>query len=216
MSTVVPAFGRAVVAHREAASHLAAAHALMAAGRLANPEAMSTHNAGLQKLATQLAAQRENLTRLAGQMQIAQPGFEGIPPSNVSDIAQAITRANDSASLAEEQIGQASKEVMPTLFPTIAPTTRALIVYIGWALLFWLVQCGLLIGTNGTNAGAIVLSLCGMPVLAFGSSLATLMVLGQPRVGPKHKYSPKLGAIICLLGMPVAWILLIVVLANLR
>lgn len=218
MSTVVPAFGQAVVAHREAASHLEAAYALMAAGQrfAQNDAAGLSYDTELRRIATQLAAQRGSLATLSGQLQVAQPGLEGILPSKVGDITEAIARANDCARLAEDGIGTAQRQVMAPLFPAISPMARALLVYCGWGLACWLVQCGLLVGTNGTNANAIVISLCGMPVLAFAASYLTLEVFGQPRVGTRHKYSLKLGGAICFLGMPVAWILLVTGLAIVR
>ncbi len=212
MSAPGPAFGQAVVHHREAASHLAAAYHL-AATRPVDGADGQAQLVRLPDIAAQLSVQSTALAQLAGQYGVAAPSFDNVPPSAVNDFADAVTRAADGAAHAEASLRAAQREFLPVLLPTASPTVRTLAVYGGWSLIGWFVQLALLLVTGGTDAAALLTSLCGMPVLAFGAGFVTLHTLGQPRIGPRANHSIRLGALICFLGMPLSWIALVIALS---
>lgn len=210
MSAPGPAFGQAVVHHREAASHLAAAYRLTST-HAADQAQLAT----LQQVASQLSAQSAALTQLASQHHIAAPSLDDVAPSPVADFGEAIGRARDNASHAEASLLAAQKEFLPAVLPNASPIARTLVVYGGWSVLAWFAQFALLLATGGTDATALVASLCGMPLFAFAAGFVTLQAWGQPRTGPRIKHPVRLGALICFLAMPLAWVVLVIFLSIL-
>ncbi len=210
MSTAAASYGTAVSRHRSAASYVDIAQALLA----------GTGDLRLQQLMAQLADQRTRLSALAFQLQLPAPWLAGqqLNQVGIDSISgdQALDQASNSLLQAEASIREIQQQLSAPLLPKATPAVRAGLVYGAWSLVGWLVQCGLLVASNGTSPSALLTSLCAMPVLAFGGGVLTLHLFGQPREGAKANYFFKLGIGFCLLAMPLAWIALIGGLALLR
>jgi hypothetical protein len=99
------------------------------------------------------------------------------------------------------------------LLPQAGPTGRLAAVFGALALIGWILQCGFITASNGTDARTLFLSLCGLPLIVFLAGILLLQTLGQPKVGDKVDYQWRIGAIIALVLMPMGWLFLVLVLA---
>ena len=97
----------------------------------------------------------------------------------------------------------------PIWLPDASPTTRNVITYSAWAMIGWVLQCGLLLASAENDFGTIAWSLCGLPAVAFFAGYLTVSTVGQPRVGASHPKQARLGGAICFVGMPLLWIALV-------
>lgn len=170
----------------------------------------------LHQITTRVAAQKSALSNVATQLQLAPPWLDGIQPSATTDLAEALGQASQAASQADASMNTAvAQSAAPRLLPGMSPAGRTVTVYGAWSAIGWLAQCGL-VAISGTDLGAALWSLCGLPALAFFAGFITLQILGQPRIGGKIHYSLKLGGAITFIGMPIAWIALIAFTSFLR
>ena len=205
---VAEAYGRAAAGYRQALSQVEGVRPRVTAESPAATE--------LSVLTVRLGAQHDSLVALATRAQLPAPWLEGVTPAGFTTVEQMLAGARAALDGADEHLAAVQQHVCPPLLPSAAPTARAALVFGAWSLAAVVVQCGLLVLTDGTNAGAAVVSLCGMPLVAVGGSLVTLLAAGQPKVGARIAYPIKAGVVLCLLGMPLAWILLLAGLAVLR
>jgi hypothetical protein len=215
MTSTDLAYLSVVARYGQAVSHVEAARRLLSQS-VANPEAPDR----LHALATKIVEQHKLLVELASRLQVPPPWLtpNQSPPINlkIADAPELLARVETEVSSADADIRAVQRQLSPPLLPNARPFARAVLIYGGWNLVGWLVQCGLLVATNGVSPSALLTSLCGIPVLALLGSFVTLHLFGQPRVGAKASYFWKMGLAISLLGMPAAWILMIGVLAALR
>ncbi|GAA4693998.1 hypothetical protein [Phytohabitans rumicis] len=72
-----------------------------------------------------------------------------------------------------------------------------------------LAQAALFAFAPETSVGVAVWSLCGLPAMAFFAGYLTITLAGQPRVGGRYPANARLGGLICFIGMPLGWVLLI-------
>lgn len=198
---VAEAYGRAAAGYREALSQVEGARTRV------HPE--SPEAAEVTALTVRLGAHRERLVSLAAKAQLPPPWLDGGQPAPFADAGLMLTRAKETLARAEEALVAVERRVSPPLLPSASPAARTVLVFAACSLVAWVVQCGLLVATGGTNFGAAALSLCGMPIFAFAGALGILQTVGQPQAGTRIAYPVKIGALICFLGMPLAWILVV-------
>jgi hypothetical protein len=173
-------------------------------------ELAGTARDDLNQLTQHLDNQQTYLTTLANTLRLPAPWFGKVDRSSVTDLAQALHRAADAANAADDEARRAEDTATrPVLLPDLSPTGRNTLIYGGWALVGWLLQCGLLSFSTATDFGTAAWSLCGIPALAFFAGYLTVSTLGQPRVGTQHPKMVRLGGVINFVGMPVAWIALV-------
>lgn len=170
----------------------------------------------LHQITARVAAQKSQLSKVAAQLQLAPPWLDGIQPSATTDLGEALGYASQAASQADAVMNAAAAQsAAPRLLPGMSPAGRTATVYGAYSAIGWLAQCGL-VTISGTDLGAALWSLCGLPALAFFAGFITLQILGQPRIGGKIHYPLKLGGAITFIGMPIAWIALIALASFLR
>lgn len=191
--------------------------------------AAATTGAGLDHLAARLAVQRRQLIELAARLRLPRPRIEprepqvtgaaggtagfprgpgygdgGHPAAALQYAIEACDRA-DAAARAAVWRGQHA-----ALLPGLAPTGRAAAIFGGWALAGWLLQFASLLVVPQAAFTAQVFSLCALPILAFAGGYLTLLTAGRPRLCERPAAPPVvLGLVICLVAMPLAWLLLI-------
>lgn len=218
MADMTAALSQAVMRHREAAGHVAAGYALLGAARQRSGSSadLDLLDQQLRQLTARLVEQRGRLTELAKGLGAPPPWLDGVSPSGVDDARVVVAQAMACTDQADTDIAAIQRQIAPPLLPELSPMGRAVVVYGGWSLIGWFLQCGLMVATNGTDVLATAISLCGLPVLAFMLALLTMHLGGQPRHGSRSGYGVKLGAVICLVGMPLAWVVLIIGLAVAR
>ena len=181
-------------------------------------EATTTAERDLERLSAHLTAQQKMLVGLAKALRLPEPWFGGkVEPSSVTDLPQALHRAADAANAADAEARRAEESAArPILLPTASPTVRNVVIYGAWAMVGWLLQCGLALYSNESDFGVLAWSLCGLPALAFFAGYLTVSTLGQPRVGSSYPKQTRLGGAICFGGMVLAWLALIALLSFLR
>jgi hypothetical protein len=203
--------------YTEAARELAELRRHDDAVRADRDVAARTARDDLDKLDQHLATQRETLTRLAGTLRLPEPWFGPAERSAVTDLARALHLAADAVNSADVEARRAEQSgTRPMLLPDLSPTGRNALIYGGWALVGWLLQCGLFTFSPEADFSLLAWSLCGLPAVAFFAGYLTVSTLGQPRVGKEHPKQPRLGGAICFVGMPLAWIGLVAFFTILR
>jgi hypothetical protein len=198
---VAEAYGRAAAGYREALSQVEGARTRV---HPQSPEA-----AEVTALTVRLGAHRERLASLAIKAQLPPPWLDGGQPAPFADAALMLSRAEQTLAQAEEALTRVERRVSPPLLPAASPVARTVLVFAACSLVAWLVQCGLLMATGGNHVGAFAFSLCGMPIFAFAGAMGILQTVGQPQAGTRIAYPIKIGALICFLGMPLAWFLVV-------
>jgi hypothetical protein len=203
--------------YTEAARELAELRRADAAVHAERTAVARTAQDDIAALAERLAAQQANFTTLAETLRLPPPWFGAANRSPVTDLAKALHLAEDAADASDVEARAADQAgTRPPLLPNLSPTGRNTVIYAGWALVGWFLQCGLVAFGPETDVGAIIWSLCGIPAVAFFAGYFTVATLGQPRVGGEYPKNIRLGGAICFLGMPVAWLALIAAFAFLR
>ena len=106
--------------------------------------------------------------------------------------------------------------------PNSSVAGRNAVVYAVAALIAVQVSCGLYVLAPESGPGSLamlVASLCGLPLLAFGLGYATISTYGRPRRPapgqPDRWHAPRLGAVIAIGGVWLAWGLLLLIAAVL-
>jgi hypothetical protein len=211
LPTVVPVFGQAVTEHREALSYVDAANALVA-GDPAQAEAQQR----LQRLTQRALAQRAELGGLAERLKAGQPVVDGLSTRTAESAAGAMELAESHLAAAQAKIKEITGQINVPLLPNVPALARMAIVFGGLGLVAWIFQCGLITVTNGTDARTLGLSLCGFPLLVFLLGVLVLQSAGQPKLGDRVKYPWKIGAVLALVLMPLAWVVFIIVLLLVR
>lgn len=164
----------------------------------------------LERLTEFLENQHDMLQKLAEKLKLPEPWIGKSDRSSVTDMAQALHLAADAGNAADAEARRAEHVgTRPILLPDVSPTARNAIIYSGWALVGWLLQCGLMFAGEENDFGVIAWSLCGLPAIAFFAGYLTVSTLGQPRVGASYPKQAKLGGAICFAGMPLLWIALV-------
>jgi hypothetical protein len=152
--------------------------------------------------------QSTHLVQLAQVLKQPAPTFDTPPADPVTDPREALRQAAtemDGADGAARQAEQAAEQ--PVLLPAMSPLGRAVTIYVAFAVAGWLLQCGLYAVSTETDFGTLAWSLCGLPAIAFFAGYLTVATLGQPRLpGTKHPTHARLGGLTCFIGMPVAWL----------
>jgi len=202
-------FDAAVTAHLDAATLLRGAAA-----------DARDDNLQVKQLRERLSSQAARIGAAATELRLPAPRLSVESAPATPDVAAALGRAETAMQQADTALGNALRGVArasgkPVLLPDASPVLRAALVYFGLSLLAWVVQFALLAATDYQLSTAVG-SLCGLPLLAFGGGVLILQTLGQPRGGEKIEYPVKLGAVICLAGLPVMWLILLVGFAILR
>jgi hypothetical protein len=197
--------------YAEAARELAQVRRADVAAHADRASLAGTAERDLARLDKHLDAQRTQLVSLAKTLKLPEPWFGAVERSPLTDLPEALHRAADAAKAAEAEALTAEQAgARPALFPSLAPTTRNVAIYSGWALVGWLLQCGLTFVSSETDLSAILWSLCGLPALAFFGAYLTISTVGQPRVGTHYPKQPGLGGAITFGGMLLVWIALVV------
>jgi hypothetical protein len=185
--------------------HLHRSRDAVTAGATERRDAVST---GATQLEQRLAAQHERLSRLGraiGQHVSSRPA----EPSDITDPAVAVrlgferADAADATATVVEDLGS-----RPQLFPSFAPVTRNVIVYLGCALLAVVVQSVLVVAGEGRIDAFSLLAwaFAGLPAAAFFAGYLVLSIWGQPRLAAgTPPRSPRLGFAICFLALPVVY-----------
>ena len=175
--------------------------------------------ANLDRLTARHTAQATHLVELARTLKLPAPTLQAPQPSGVADPRDALHHATQALDAADTDARHAEDAAnRPALLPDLSPTARNTFVYIGCAAAGWLLQCGLFVAISETSFGVLAWSLCGLPALAFFAGYLTVATLGQPRLstGPAPSRNVGLGGVICFVGMPLAWLLLIALFTVLR
>ena len=194
-------FDAAVTAHLDAATLLRGAAA-----------DARDDNLQVKQLRERLSSQAARIGAAATELRLPAPRLSVESAPATPDVAAALGRAETAMQQADTALGNALRGVARA---SGKPVLRAALVYFGLSLLAWVVQFALLAATDYQLSTAVG-SLCGLPLLAFGGGVLILQTLGQPRGGEKIEYPVKLGAVICLAGLPVMWLILLVGFAILR
>jgi hypothetical protein len=165
----------------------------------------------LEKLTKHLGAQQEHLVELSRTLGLPAPHIGKSGRSTVTNIAEALHRAADAANAADDAAREAGNAASkPILLPELSPGSRNALIYTFWSMIGWVLQCGLLTASDAGALETAPWALCGLPAVAFFAGYLTVMTLGRPRTGgadyPKHM---RLGGVICFVGMPVFWIVLV-------
>ncbi|MEU4564749.1 hypothetical protein AB0F72_40740 [Actinoplanes sp. NPDC023936] len=172
--------------------------------------------AGVEKLKRRLSIQADHLLGLSQQLREPHPAFGGVARTGLSDPDEALRLAWEAVDKADVEARRAEERGMrPTLFPTMSPTGRNVLVYSVATLCTWLVSCGLFVLSpdSGASVGTLLWSMCGLPAIAYFAAYILISVLGQPRtqtMGEADR-SARLGGLICFGGSFLAWILLLAV-----
>lgn len=205
MGSASSAFDAAVSAHLDAAALL----------RGAKADARED-NFQVRQLHERLSAQAARLGTAATDLGLPSPRLSVDSTPATPDLDAALDRAETALRQADAALGQALQAgTMPVLLPDSSPVLRATLVYGAYSLLAWMVQF-LLLAASDYQLGTALLSLCGLPLLAFGAGVLTLHMFGQPRAGERIAYSVRLGALICFAALPLMWLILLVAFAILR
>lgn len=203
--------------YTDAARELAELRRADAAAVAERAAATRTADDDLATLTKHLTAQQAYLTGLAKTLKLPEPWFGAADPSPSRDLATALHRAADAANEADAEARRAEQlGTNPRILPGASPTARNATIYGGWALLGWLLQCGLAGFAPENDFGVLAWSLCGLPAMAFFGGYLTVATLGQPRVGTALPKQTRLGGAICFVGMPLAWIALTALLSFVR
>ena len=113
-------------------------------------------------------------------------------------------------------------QAQPRLLPNLSAIGRNAVVYAFATLIALQVSCGLYLTAPEVGSAALamlIVSLCGLPLFAFGLGYATIATWGTPRRPPEGRaqrwHAPKLGAVITVGGVWLGWALLLLVAALL-
>lgn len=205
MVSASSAFDAAVSAHLDAAALL----------RGAKADARED-NVKVSRLHERLTAQAARLGTAANELGLPAPRLSAESAPAAPDVGAALGRAETAMRQADTALSQALRTgTMPMLLPEASPALRATLVYGTYSVVAWIVQFVLLAATD-YQLRAALLSLCGLPMLAFGAGVLTLHSLGQPRAGERIAYSMRLGGVICFVALPLMWLMLLVAFALLR
>jgi hypothetical protein len=199
------AFDAAVSAHLDAAALLRGARA-----------DAREDNLRLRQLHELLAAQATRLGTAATELRLPAPRLSVESTPATPDVDAALGFAESALRRADSDLDRALRAgTMPPLLPAVSPALRATLVYGALSVLAWLIQFILLAAVD-YQVGPALLSLCGLPMLAFGAGVLTLQTVGQPRTGERIAYSLPLGAVLCFAALPVMWLILLGGFAILR
>ena len=205
MGSASSAFDAAVSAHLDAAALLRGARA-----------DAREDNVEVRRLHERLTAQATRLGSAATELGLPAPRLSVESAPATPDVAAALGRAGEAMRQADTALDQALQAgTTPVLLPGSSPVPRAVAVYGGYSVLAWILQFVLLAATD-YQLGAALLSLCGLPLLAFGAGVLTLHIFGQPRAGEPIAYSTRLGGLICFAALPLLWLILLVAFAIVR
>jgi hypothetical protein len=204
--------------YTDTARQLAALRRDHAAANTRHQMAAQAGQADIDRIGRHLDTQRAQLTDLARMLRLPEPNLHAAGRSAVSNVPQAVQHAAAAANTADTEARRAEQAAgQPALLPGMTPTGRNALIYTTWALIGWLAQCGLMTFVAHTDFGVAAWSLCGLPALAWFAGYLTITIAGQPRiVGGEYPKSLKLGGVICFIGMPLAWLLLIAAFSLLR
>jgi hypothetical protein len=180
--------------------------------RARSGERTTAVRADIDRFTKHLDLQRGRLVNLAAQLRLPEPRFGTASPSGIVDVGEALQRAADATNAADAEARRAEELAgQPVLLPGMSPTGRSALIYVAWSFVGWLAQLALFAFAPEASAGVLVWSLCGLPALSFFAGYLTIMLAGQPRVGGRYSANARLGGLICFIGMPLGWVLLIAV-----
>jgi hypothetical protein len=191
---------------------LAAVRDREAARQAGATERTGQARADVEQLQRRLTAQRDYLTDVAARLGEPRPSFDGVAPTGLTDIAEAIRRGWDAVTQADGELRQAEQRGnQPTLLPGMSTTGRNAVVYAAATFLALLVSCGLYSVSpqaGVASVGLLAWSLCGLPAVAFFGGYLIIAVFGRPRLQTttKASHSVRLGGLICFVGMWGGWI----------
>ena len=187
--------------------HLRRTQEEASAGLAQHRGALST---AMSQLDQRLAAQQERLSQLGrsiGQHVSSRPA----PPSEITDPGSAVRLGFERAEAADAATATAEHLARyPRLFPSLAPGTRNLVVYLGCAAVAVLLQFGLLLLSDAgrIDTFSLLAWMCGgLPAIAFFVGYLVISTWGRPRLASAEPAprSPRLGFAICFLAMPVVY-----------
>jgi hypothetical protein len=189
-----------------------------AASRAHDSEVARAAQAEIDRLTRHLNAQRGQLSNLAKALRLPEPAPGAVGRSSTADLGVALQQSAEATNRADVEARRAEHLAhQPALLPGFSPTGRNALVYSGWCLVGWLAQCALSAVAPETSFGVLAWSLCGLPALAFFAGYLTIATAGQPRIGgDEYPKNPRLGGVICFVGMPLAWLLLIAAVTFVR
>jgi len=192
------------------------------AARRASNAAMSTEVARLEPV---LAEQGGQISDLARRLGLRAPRLTAAAANGVTEPAEALRRAMQSAEMAAEQARAAERRArQAALLPRWRPGARNLVIYLFWALVGLALQFGSFALASDVNrvSGARVLFL--IPACAFVAGLVTVSTLGRVRILPEpaprrygqppppnpNRRSIRMGLLVCFLTFPVFYVFLLI------
>ncbi|MEN3307773.1 MAG: hypothetical protein V7603_3975 [Micromonosporaceae bacterium] len=185
--------------------------------------------AAADQLRRRLDAQRAHLLNVARTLRLAEPSFGEAGRGGLTDADEAARAAWEAVKEADRAATEAANRGHQAGFlPGVPPTLRNAAVYAGTTALLAVVSVGLvLFGARSQDrqipTWTMPWSLCGLPAVAFFAGYFIIVNFAHPRVAdepvgtapqsgrgrrtgrPKRTASVRLGGLICLLGMWLAW-----------